>query len=306
MDRLLSMALFVAAIDEGSLVAAGRKHGLSASMAGKHVTALEASLKVRLIHRSTRKLNLTDAGKTYYLRCKQLLDDLEDANHEVSDAQGTTRGTLRIAAPVTFGELHLSGLLSRYLAENPGLTVDVSLDDRHVDLVDAGFDLAIRIGRLANDDLAARPLATCRLVLCASPEYLSQCGPLKHPSDLAAHPRLVFSQAISEPKWTLRNAAGDSFYVDGPVRMSSNNMQTLLAAARSSLGLVFGPTFVLGPCLQSGALVEVLPAFPAASLNIHAVYPGTRYVPAKVRHFIDYLVRSFSGNSDWNHRIPHP
>src|ERR1700675_1226613 len=158
MDRFASISVFVAAIDEGSLVAAGRRFGLSASMAGKHVSALEAQLNVRLLYRSTRSLSLTDAGRAYYARCKRILEEFDDANHEASDARRTVRGPLRVAAPVTFGALHMGEVVARYLRDHPRVNIEVSLDDRYVDLQDAGIDVAIRIGRLPDSELVARRL----------------------------------------------------------------------------------------------------------------------------------------------------
>src|SRR5476649_560031 len=168
MDRFTGIAVFVAAIDEGSLVAAGRRFGLSASMAGKYLSGLEAQLNVRLIQRSTRKLSATEAGRAYYLRCKRILEEFDEANREAGDASATPRGLLRIAAPVSFGALHLGELVARFMDQYPQVSTEVLLDDRYVDLHTAGIDVAIRIGRLPDSDLVARRLAPCRMVCGAT------------------------------------------------------------------------------------------------------------------------------------------
>jgi DNA-binding transcriptional LysR family regulator len=300
MDRLTSIAVFVAALDEGSLVAAGRRFGLSASMAGKYLGALEAELKVRLIQRSTRSLSATDAGRAYYVRCKRILEEFDEANHEASDAGATPRGLLRIAAPVTFGAMHLGDALARFLELYPHVTAEIVLDDRYADLHTAGIDMAIRIGRLPDSALMARRLAPCRMVLCASPAYVAQRGMPQGPDDLRAAPRLAFSEAVTAGGWTVSDAAGRQHTIDGPLRVQANNMQMLLAGALAGLGVAYGPTFVFGPHLASGALLRLLPDYATPELTVHAVYPGARYVPAKVRQWIDFLVADFAGEPPWD------
>ena len=299
MDRFASIAVFVAAIDEGSLVAAGRRFGLSASMAGKYVSALEAELNVRLLHRSTRSLSLTDAGRTYYVRCQRILEEFDDANREASDAHGTVRGTLRVAAPVTFGTLHMGEVVACYLDDHPHVNIEVSLDDRYVDLQSAGIDIAIRIGQLPDSDLVARRLAPCRMAMCASPALLEREGTPQNPEDLRRAPRLAFNEAVSVPEWVLTDKQNREHVIDGPLRMQANNMQMLLSAALAGVGIAYGPTFVLGKNIKAGNLVKLLPDYRTAELTINAVYPTARYVPSKVRQFIDYLAKAFKGELPW-------
>jgi DNA-binding transcriptional LysR family regulator len=300
MDRFASIAVFVAAIDEGSLVAAGKRFGLSASMAGKYVSALEAELNVRLLHRSTRSLSLTDAGRTYYIRCQRILEEFDDANREASDAHRTVRGTLRVAAPVTFGSLHMGEVVARYLDDHPHVSIEVSLDDRYVDLQSAGIDVAIRIGKLPDSDLVARRLAPCRMAICASPAYLSREGTPKIPEDLRRAPRLAFNEAVSVPAWTLTDKQNRDHVIDGPLRMQANNMQMLLSAVLAGVGIAYGPTFVFGQDIKAGNLVKLLPAYRTAELTINAVYPTARYVPSKVRQFIDYLADAYRDEPPWD------
>lgn len=300
MDRFAGIAVFVAAVDEGSLVAAGRRFGLSASMAGKYVSALEAELNVRLLHRSTRSLSLTDAGRTYYVRCQRILEEFDDANREASDAHGTVRGTLRVAAPVTFGTLHMGEVVARYLDDHPHVNIEVSLDDRYVDLQSAGIDVAIRIGKLPDSDLVARRLAPCRMAMCASPAFLAREGTPQNPEDLRRAPRLAFNEAVSVPQWVLTDKQNREHVIDGLLRMQANNMQMLLSAALAGVGIAYGPTFVLAKDIKAGNLVKLLPDHRTAELTINAVYPTARYVPSKVRRFIDYLVEAFKDEPPWD------
>jgi DNA-binding transcriptional LysR family regulator len=301
MDRFTCISVFVAAVDEGSLAAAARRFGLSAAMAGKYVSALETSLNARLLQRTTRRLSLTDAGHAYYTRCKQILEAFDEANREASDSQSIARGVLRVAAPVTFGAMHLGDVVARYMDAHPHVNVEVLLSDRYVDLLDIGADLAIRIGRLPDSGLVARRIAPCRMTLCASPEYLKKHGTPRTPDDLQRAQRLAFSEAVSAGDWTLIDKKGRTFDINGPCRMSANNMQMLLAAALAGAGVAYGPTFVFGEHIARGELVPLLPAYRATELTIQAVYPSARHVPLKVRRFIDHLIESFGDEPPWDH-----
>src|SRR6202011_3656749 len=177
MDRLMSLSVFVAVVEEGSIAAAGRRFGLSAVMAGRYLSALEEDLSARLVQRTTRRLSLTDAGQAYFARSKRILEDLQEADEEAANMQATPRGTLRIAAPITFGSMYLGPVAAQYMAEFSAVDVSLHLQDRFVDLVEEGIDLAIRIGRLPDSDLVARKLADCPLMACASPNYLASAGP---------------------------------------------------------------------------------------------------------------------------------
>ncbi len=228
MDRLTSLGVFVAAVEEGSLAAAARRFGLSAAMAGKHVSAIEAELNARLLQRTTRRLSLTDIGHTYYERCKRILEAFDEANREANDLQGTARGVLRVAAPVTFGAMHLGGVVARYLEDHPHVNVEVLLGDRYVDLIDTGVDVAIRIGRLQDPGLVTRRLAPCRMAVCASPAYLERHGTPRKPDDLRRAQRLAFSEAVSAGDWTLLDARNRPHVIDGPCRMAANNTRIRL------------------------------------------------------------------------------
>ncbi|WP_258140763.1 LysR family transcriptional regulator, partial [Cronobacter sakazakii] len=299
-DRLLSMAVFVSAVEESSLVSAARRFGLSPSMAGKHVSAIEEQLKVRLLQRSTRKLTLTDVGRSYYTRCKRLLEEYEDANREAQDAQQSVHGILRVAAPTTFGALHLGRVVSNYLAEYPDVSIETTLSDRYVDLLADGIDVAIRIGRLQDSDLVARRLASCRMMFCAAPSFLARHGEPKTIEQLRQAPRLAFSQAVSAGDWSVTDANGQTYHIDGEIRLAANNMQMLLAAALTGAGVVYGPSFVFEQSIASGALRVLLPDHKTKDLAIHAIYPSKRHVSLKVRRFIEHLSMSFDDTQPWD------
>ncbi|AUC94338.1 LysR family transcriptional regulator [Bradyrhizobium sp. SK17] len=300
MDRLVSMAVFVAAVEEGSLVGAARRFGLSPSMAGKHVAAIEEQLNVRLLQRSTRMLKPTDVGQVYYTRCKHILEEYEDANREAGDAQQTVRGVLRVAAPATFGAMHLGNVVASYLAAHPGVAVETTLSDRYVDLLADGIDVAIRIGRLADSDLVARRLAPCRMAFCAAPSFLARHGVPQTVEQLRQAPRLAFSEAVSAGDWTLVDPEGRTHVIDGPVRLAANSMQMLLAAALAGAGVAYGPSFVFGESIARGDLAVLMPDHQTSELAIHAVYPTKRHVSLKLRRFIEHLNSSFGDMPPWD------
>jgi DNA-binding transcriptional LysR family regulator len=289
------MEVFVAAVEQGSLAAAARRYGLTPAMAGKYLGAIEQMLQVRLLQRTTRKLVLTPAGEGYYRRCKQLLEDIDEANREASQAQTAVRGRLRLAAPVSFGTMQLGPALNSFLRLHPELQIDVLLDDRFIDLLDAGVDLAIRIGKLPDSQLAARRIANCSMNLCASPRFLQEAGYPETPPDIARLPRLVFSGAISVGDWTIYSADGQPHVIDGPCRMSGNHMAMLLSAAIEGLGLVYGPGFAFREALADGRLVDVLPSYRRNQLPIQAVFPAARHLPLKVSRFVEHLINHFAG-----------
>ncbi len=303
MDRLTSLGVFVAAVEQGSLAAAARRFGLSAAMAGKHVSALEAELNARLLHRTTRRLSLSDVGQAYYERSKRILEAFDEAGREARDSQATARGVLRVAAPVTFGAMHLGEVVARYLREHPQVRVEVLLEDRYVDLVEAGVDVAIRIGRLQDPALVTRRLAPCRMVLCAAPSYLERHGTPGTPADLMRAQRLAFSEAVSPGDWTLQDAQGRAHVIDGPCCMTANNVQMLLAAAIAGAGIAYGPSFVFGAHIARGELVELLPEHRAVELAIQAVYPSARRIPLRVRGFVDALARELGDEPPWERTV---
>lgn len=306
MDRFTSLSVFVSAVEQGSLAAAARSLGMTPAMAGKHLAAIEATLGARLLQRTTRKLHLTEAGQDYYRRSRHILETLDEADRAVRHLQDEPRGTLRLTAPTTFGALHLGRPVAEFLRRHPRVTVEMSLEDRFTDLVAGGFDLAIRIGSLPDSSLIARRFAHSAMIACAAPDYLDRQGRPATPADLARFDRLAFSGAASPGDWSFTDKSGRSHKAGGTVRFLADNVQMLLAAALAGAGIVYGPDFVLGQPVASGALERVLPDYATQSLGIHAVYPSARLVGAKVRRFIDLLEEWFRDEREWSARPRSP
>ena len=300
MNRLTQLALFTAAIEDGSLAAAGRRLGMTPAMAGKYVAALEVELGVRLLHRSTRSLSLTDVGRTYFERSKRVLEQMEEADREARNLHGEPRGTLRITAPMTFGALHLGAPVAKFVSSYPEASVEMTLDDRYIDLRESGFEMAVRIGRLADSNLIARQIAPCHMVACASPAYLEKKGHPRSPTDLGAFDLLTYSMSRSPGSWTFTDAAGRVSTPRGTPRLRTNNVQLLQAAALNDGGIAYGPSFVFGSYLETGALRQVLPAYKTSTLPIYVIYPSTRQVTAKVRRFVDLLESGFGAEPPWD------
>ncbi|MBI5259442.1 MAG: LysR family transcriptional regulator [Burkholderiales bacterium] len=297
MDKFAALQAFVAVVDAGSFVKGAEAIGQSKAGVSRYVGELEAQLGVRLLHRTTRRLSLTEEGQVFHLRCKELLDQLTEAEAEITAHSGSAVGQLKINAPVTFGQLHLAPLWPGFLARHPQVALEVTLADRFVDLVEEGYDLAVRIARLPSSSLISRRLASTRLLLCASPRYLRERGTPAHPCDLAAHDVVSYSLLSMGEHWEFEGP-------DGPVvahvnaRLRTNSGETCCAAAVRHQGIVLQPSFLVAPWLQSGELVEVLPQFRSIELGIYAVYPSRRHVTAKVRLMIDFLVAAFQSR-DW-------
>ena len=303
MDRLVSLSVFTAAVEAGSMAGAARRHKITPAMAGRHIDSLERALNARLLQRTTRRLHLTDVGRAYYQRSRRILEEFEEAQREAGELQASPQGSLRIAVPASFAALHLGGPIARYMRDHPRIRVDTVASDRYVDLVQEGIDMAVRIGQLGDPKLVTRRIGICRMVVCATPAYLEQMGEPTTPRELRKHPRLAFSEAVSPGDWTLRDSRGRSHVIDGPCRLSSNNVQLLLAVALEDAGVVFGPSFILGEALAQGSLVRVLPEYSAADFGIHTVVPSSRYLSTKVRNLIDRLATEFGENPPWDRWI---
>lgn len=295
MDRLTSMEVFVKAVDGGSFAAAAQALGMSAQMAGKHVGALERRIGARLLNRSTRSQSLTEVGRIFYERCRALLADAEAAENVTQSLLAHPRGRLRVTAPVMFGAYSLAPLIAAYLQDHPEVQVDLTLTDRYVDLVDEGYEVAIRLGDLPDSTLIARALRPYRLVACASPAYLARRGEPADPAALAAHECLVYTPASAQP-------SGEWLFHDGgrPVaarvqgRFHANDVKALLAAALEGFGILLGPEVAVREPLASGRLQPILQDYEAPQRPMHVVYPAHRATP-KVRSFVDCVLNAFGG-----------
>jgi DNA-binding transcriptional LysR family regulator len=294
MDRFLEMQTFNAVVDAGSFVKAADALDLSKAAVSRYVVDMETRLGVRLLHRTTRKLSLTEEGQVFYARSKELLAELQEAEDEVTARSDAARGLLRINAPFTFGILHLAPLWGAFKALHPKVSLDVTLADRLVDLVEEGYDVAVRIAKLENSTLVSKRLATTRIVLCASPQYLAQHGTPQHPNELIDHAIISYSYRSAKDEWTFTGPQGAVSVKTKPC-IHTNNGDTCRAAALSHQGVILQPTFLVGKDLADGSLVELMPSYRSEELGIYAVYPTRKHVSAKVRALIDFLSSHFAG-----------
>lgn len=294
MDRFLEMQTFNAVVDAGSFVKAADARDISKAAVSRHVVDLETRLGVRLLHRTTRRLSLTDEGQVFYARSKELLAELQEVEDEITARSDAASGLLRINAPVTFGILHLAPLWGEFKAEHPKVKLDVTLADRLVDLVEEGYDVAIRIATLESSTLVSRRLATTRMVLCASPTYLERHGTPTHPADLARHSVISYSYWTSKDEWRFNGPEGPVSVATKPC-IQTNSGDTCRAAALSDQGVILQPTFLVAQDLRDGSLVELMPEYRSIELGIYAVYPTRKHVSAKVRALIEFLAARFAG-----------
>jgi DNA-binding transcriptional LysR family regulator len=299
MDRFAAYRVFAQVVESGSFARAAERLDLSTSAVSRHVGELEAHLQTRLLNRTTRKLSLTETGTAFFSRCVQLLHDLEEAEAEASKAAVEPRGTIRLTAAVNFGVRHLAPQIAQFLAAHKGVAFDVQLSDRVVDLVEEGFDLGIRIGGTGGENLVARRLGETRIVPCASPGYLRKHGVPKVPEDLARHNCFTYEYLEPRNLWRFVDAGGAEHRVRISGTLHTNNGDLLAEAAALDGGVVFEPGFVVGPLIRAGRLVPLLQDYEAPSLPIFAIYPTRRHLSAKVRVFLDFLVKRLEGVEDW-------
>lgn len=293
MDRFLEMQTFVHVVDAGSFVGAAEPLGVSKAAVSRHVGELEARLGVRLLHRTTRRLSLTEEGEVFYLRSKELLQGMDSAEAEIASRKGQAIGLLRVNVPVSFGILHLAEVWPAFKARHPKISFDVTLSDRVADLVEDGYDLAVRISDLKDSSLVSRRLSSTRVVLCASPGYLKRHGTPTHPRELVDHQVLAYSHWAGRDDWTFDGPEGRVTVHTTPC-IRANNGDTCRAGALADAGIILQPTFMVGPDIAAGALVELCPGYRSSELGIYAVYGSRKHVAPKVRLLIDFLARRFA------------
>lgn len=299
MDRLSVLQTFVTVAESGSFTAAADRLGLTRAMTSRHVQALEDRLGVRLLQRTTRRVSLTEAGLSYLERARRLLADFDEAETEVRGERVSPRGTLRVNAPVSFGRTHLAATLPAFLERFPELSVELTVNDRVVDLIEEGYDVAVRIGRLTDSTLVARRLGTIAVQLAASPQYLARRGTPANPAELERHAWLGYTYSTGPGSQRLVHSDGSEVTLrfEGP--LTANNGDILVEAAAGGAGIVLQPEFILRPYVDSGRLVTVLPDWRAPDLGVHAIHHQSRHVAAKVRAFVDHLVECFR-DSPWS------
>jgi DNA-binding transcriptional LysR family regulator len=304
-DAFSEMAVFAKVVSTGSLSAAARELGLSPAMVSRRLAGLEARLGVRLVNRTTRSLHLTDEGASYYESCARVLADIEHANTAVSAGRNEPQGTLRVALPAAFGNQYVAPLVPEFAARYPAVQLALSLSDRTVNLLEEGFDLAVRIAALTDSSVAARKLAPNRRVVCASPDYLRRHGTPRTPEELAEHNCLLASDFSG--KWEYKGPDGRAGAVRVAGRYVCDNWEVLREWALAGLGIALKSTWDVRRHLESGALVSLLPGYSFdTDVAIYAVYPHRRHLPAKTRAFIDFLASSFGPEPYWDRVVVKP
>ncbi|UXN68499.1 LysR family transcriptional regulator [Devosia neptuniae] len=293
MDVLAAMGVFVRVAELGSLSAAGRDLKLSQPAVSQKISALEQHLGVRLVNRTTRQLALTEAGRTYYARAKPVLAAVDEAAELVAGAGAPLTGHLRIQAPTGFGQMYLADIAIAFQLEHPGLTFELMLDDRYVDLTEQAVDLALRFGTLRSSGLIARRFGTLRRILVAAPAYLARHGAPDTPEHLSTHRQVRFSGAAVDDTMPLTGPAG-SLLVPVQTSFLANNTFVLTKALVAGLGLGGAQLPQIRAELAAGQLVQIMPDYQYAPLDVHAVYPTSHFVPAKVRLFVEHLRRALS------------
>jgi DNA-binding transcriptional LysR family regulator len=297
-DALQEITVFARIVGTGSLSAAARDLGMSPALVSRRLASLEARLGVRLVNRTTRSLHLTDEGSAYYETCTRVLADIEEADAAVSAGRAEPRGILRVALPAAFGNQHVAPLVPRFVERYPDVQLALSLSDRTVNVIEEGFDLAIRIADLADSSLAARKLAPNRRVVCASPAYLQRHGAPRSPEDLAQHNCLATDFSMN---WDYRGPDGKPGSVRVSGRYACDNWEVLREWALAGLGVALKSTWDVRRHLEDGSLVSLLPAYNfAGDVAIYAVYPHRRHLPAKTRAFIEFLAESFGPEPYWD------
>jgi len=296
------MSVFTAVVDAGSFVGAVEGLRMSKAAVSRHVDALERRLGVRLLQRTTRRLSLTEEGRIFYQRAREVLAALDDAESEVSSRTQEPSGLVRVNAPLTFGILYLAPLWAAFMEAHPQVELDITLNDRVVDLVDEGYDLAVRIGDIPSSALISRKLVSTRMLLCATPRYLERHGTPLHPHDLAQHRVLAYTNWSDRDEWHFEGP-DSKVSVRTHARSQTNNGDTCRAIALGHGGIILQPSFMLHEDLRSGALVELMPEYRAAEIGVYAVYPTRKQLPLKVRRLVDYLVECFKDVS-WERERP--
>ena len=298
-DPLDGITVFAAVAEAESFSGAARALTLSKAAVSTQIQRLEDRLGARLLNRTTRRVSLTDEGRSYLEHCRRILAEVREAEDSLDTGNAEPRGVLRINAPMSFGTLHLGGAVADFMAHHPLVEVDLVLNDRQIDLIEDGFDLGVRIAKLADSSLIARRIAPCRRVVVASPDYWDRHGRPAHPDNLKSHQALLYSYLDQPGNWAFRE--GDrSFTVEVSGRYRANNGEVLLDAAKRGLGMVFSPTFFCCDALRDESLEMVLADYEADPISVYAVYPHRRHLSARVRAFVDFLATRFGEAPYWD------
>lgn len=298
---MAEMEVFVAVIDNDGFTGAANKLRLSKSSVSKHITNLESRLGVTLLNRTTRNVNATEIGISYYKKCVKFIEQIRDADLSVSAMQSEAQGTLRVSASSDFGSSHLMNCITPFLKQHPKIKIHLTLDNRFVDLVSEGFDVAIRIGNLSDSSLRARKISTTKLAIIGSKDYLKKKGAPAEVDNLSEHQLLNYSLDKNNGFWRIPLFDGEERQFRGINNLSVNDGNSLMLAAEAGLGLAYLPCFIYGEKVKDGTLQKVLTELVLPELGVYIVYPPSEYISPKLRVFIDYLIHHFKGlgNETW-------
>ena len=299
MDRLECDRMFIAVMETGTFARAAQRLGASSGQASKLISRLEADLGVRLLNRTTRSLSPTEAGQAYYARLRPLIDEFDTLVLDIRNISQSPRGRLRLTAPLTFGILELAPALNAFAVAYPDIELDVSFSDRVVDLLEEGFDMAVRVGRPDDSSLIIRKLCAVRIVVVCAPAYAERHGLPQAPEDLAGHHCIIDTNFREPQRWPFSDKAGKGRLVGVQGRLRYSNAEACLLAAETGLGLACLPGFVAGEAIRSGRVVRVLQNFEPAPYDVHVLYPHSRHLAAKVRLLVDFLVERYQGAPAW-------
>ena len=305
MGQLENMQVFIRIVEAGGIGKAAEQMDLAKSVVSRRLAELESTLGIQLLQRTTRRLNLTEAGKLYYERALHVWDAVNEMNDLSETGDAELEGLLRISVPMSFGLSHLSQALEAFISQHPKLNLQIDFSDRQVDMMTEGLDLAFRISELQDSTMQARKIVPIEFALVASPAYLKQNGTPEQPADLQSHCQLRYG-AAQQVQWHFMDSAGRKFTHSVSGQISANNGDFLCQMAINGQGLVLLPTFIAWQAIQAGMLVKVLPDYKIASMSAYAVYPQNRFLPKKSRELIDFLVAYFKDNVYWDKAVANP
>ncbi|ALQ51950.1 LysR family transcriptional regulator [Nitrosomonas ureae] len=300
MDRFENMNAFVRVVETGSISGAADRMDVAKSVVSRRLKELEAHLGVELFHRTTRQMNLTDSGRAFYQQSVRILADILEAEHATSQFHGALKGNLKVAVPLSFGLMHLGPAISEFLQAHPEITFDLDFNDRQVDILTEGFDLAIRIASLPDSSLIARRLAPIQAIMCASPSYLARMGEPQSPEELIHHRCLAYNLISNFENWNLYNTDGQSIRTKIAPHLKASNGEFLRDAAVAGSGIILMPTFIVYKEIERGALIPLLTQYTFSQLSAYAIYPQTRHLSQRVRAFVDFLIQRFEGAPYWD------
>ena len=306
MNRLENMDTFIRVVEAGSISGAADRLDVAKSAVSRRLKELEGHLGVELFHRTTRKMNLTDTGRVFYQQSVRIMDDILETELATSQAHGTLKGRLKVALPTSFGLMHLGPAINEFSIAHPHIEFDLDFNDREVDLMQEGFDLAIRIARLADSSLIARRLVSIQAVMCASPAYLERMGTPQSPDELIDHQCLVYNLIRDFEYWHLVDAQNKLNKVKIQPYLKASNGEFLRDAAVAGLGITLMPTFIVYKELERGVLVPLLTEYKRPQIDAYAIYPQTRHLSQRVRAFVDSLVKRFEETPYWDLCVQEP